>query len=122
MNVKLYKEDIVKADALIGELADKSGISAIEYKDDEQYRRIIHVLQEHGYINYKAPLILRNNLTLLYESNGGAAAIYNEQQREDAIKKLSYRQLKQTQWISWGAFAISIISLVWQVFSAIFEW
>lgn len=114
MKTQLRKEDIKVADQLMTDLNTKKILSQEDYRG-VQYKRIIAVLYEHGYIKDVHSHIQTTDYTPLYSDNGGAQCIYDKQQREQKIAKWQYSNMKWTNIRSWIAIAVSSGAILWEV-------
>jgi hypothetical protein len=76
----LRKEDIKVADKLMEDLNVRYILSQEDYQG-VQYKRIIAVLSEKGYIKDVHSHIQTTDYTPLYFDNGGTKAIYRKQRR-----------------------------------------
>lgn len=80
MKTQLRKEDIKVADKLMEDLNVQYILSQEDYQG-VQYKRIIAVLSEIGYIKDVHSHIQTTDYTPLYFDNGGTKAIYRKQRR-----------------------------------------
>lgn len=78
MKTQLRKEDIKVADKLMEDLNVQYILSQEDYQG-VQYKRIIVVLSEIGYIKNVHSHIQTTDYTPLYFDNGGTKAIYRKQ-------------------------------------------
>lgn len=112
--MRLRKEDIELADRIIADLLnagmlDQSSMQLFRHK------RIITALQERAYIKDEHTHILPGCRAELYFEDGGARAIYEEQQFEEDRLKYEKRELRWANLRSWAAIIISLITLIWQI-------
>lgn len=89
METLLRKEDIKVADKLMQDLNTRQILSREDYRDI-QYKRIITVLSEKGYVKDVHSHIQTTDYTPLYLNNGGAKAIYRNQRRGKIINMIKF--------------------------------
>lgn len=80
-----------------------------------QYKRIITVLSEQGYIKDVHSHIQTTDYTPLYFDNGGSQYIYDKQQRAKKIAQWQFSNMKWTNIRSWIALGISVVAILWEV-------
>lgn len=112
--MRLRKEDIELADRIIADLLN-AGMLDQSKMQSFRYRRIIATLQERAYIKDEQTHILPGSRAELYFEDGGARAIYEEQQFEEDRLKYQKRELRWANLRSWAAIIISLITLIWQI-------
>lgn len=122
MDVKLYKGDIAKADALMALFDGCPTVKHFQISEivleQLQKERILTVLENYGYISIPNELCIKaTDITALYRSNGGLKAIYDAQQRECKMQEWKYSNMKWTNIRSWIAIAVSVVSTIVAIIS-----
>lgn len=115
MGTLLLKQDIEAADNLMSNLIEKIMICREEYHKSIQYIRIISVLSEYGYILDDYSHLRRAEKAKLYFNNGGAKAIYKEQQRAKKIADWTYSNMRWTNIRSWAAIILSALAIGFEI-------
>lgn len=130
MRATLLKGDIQKADMLINLLNTQQRYveprQVVEFiPADIQRERIIRVLSDYDILTVNTNNCLSRATELsTCIINGGAIAIYKEQQEQAEKNKLELRQLRRASYEARFAIALAIVSICAAEFwgKTIFEW